>query len=302
MADFQSLSLFELDLLSSLQTHESLRSIAAFRDLQAPHISKIISRIEEKVGTKLILRSPKGFILTPDGLRFSHVAANILTAAQDLTIPQDTSKKRRPTLISIATTGFIATNLIAPVLESWRQIQENTLFRLLAMNPDEIVSSGIVACDVLVSTSTPTLPKTWDIEDIGGITWGLFSSPFHPLSGTVSSADVKNYPFLVPTYWNGNGYEIGDDFCPLPWTQRYKGDEISNVHVGLEIVCSSPHQLIYAPKLAASQYLTRGDLKELKVQGWKDIDRILYVASRSDKISLKFKTQLIGSIRKKLGR
>ena len=302
MADFLSLSLFELDLLGALQIHNSLRSLASFRDLQAPHVSKILSRIEEKVGTKLILRSPKGFILTPDGLRFSKIAANIVASAEELSVRHQAVRSKNPTIISFATIGYVAEFLLAPLVERWRSTQPNTRFRIMVMTPDELMSSGIQACDILISASRPNLTKAWDIEEIGGLDWGLFSSPFHPLEGTVTSAEVKNFPFLVPTYWRGAGYELGDDFCPIPWNQRLKGDEISGVNIAAEIVRASPQQLIYAPRLALAALMERGDVRELSVRGWRDTQRTLYLAMRSDKISLRFKAELLISLRKKLGR
>jgi hypothetical protein len=56
------------------------------------------------------------------------------------------------------------------------------------------------------------------------------------------------------------------------------------------------------PRLAASEFLERGEIRELVVHDWKNVEKPIYLAVRSDKISRRLKVELLTRLKKKLAR
>ena len=128
---------------------------------------------------------------------------------------------------------------------------------------------------------------------MGSLSWGLYASRRHPLSTSARETEVQDYPFLVPTYWKRDGFEKGEDGCPLSWSQRISGDETSSVLTAVEVLRNSPDQLLFAPRVVVKGQLSTGDFKEIRVGEWARVDRPVYVAVRSDLVTQNFLKRLL---------
>ncbi len=295
---FENITLQELALVQDLARQSSLRSLGRTRKLQASYLSKALRRIERKLGTSLVLRSSKGIVFTPEGMRIARVADEILRSARGLSSKTVDVKAAPQTLLSLAAPRFICTEIIAPLAESLRQSYPHFRFRILDMAPDQIAAAAMAsACEIVVTVGSPALSAAWDIRRCGKLEWGLFASSRHPLSGTVTEAQITEYPFVVPNYWTGESFERGSDHCPLPWEARIAGDETSAISSAVEVVRRSGMQLVFAPRVVCRTWVEKAELKELRVPHWPPVSKNIYVGVRADRVKKVFQKELISRVK-----
>lgn len=289
-------SLFELEILRDLGHHHSLRALGRAKRLEPPHLSKILSRLEAKLACPLVKRSPKGFLLTPEGLRLVKQAREILALAEGLAPGVDT-EVGAPVTLTVAASRFVAVSLLAPLLEPLRSGKHVDHFRLIDMAPDEVTSAAMLsACEVVVTVGEPTLTRAWATTKVGALRWGLFASRRHPLAARVTEDALRPYPFIVPTYWKAGIFETGDDYCPMPWRSRRRGDEASSVLLALEILQRSPEQLLFGPRLVMRSRLARRELREIQVPAWGRVEKPLYLSVKSAVVSKRIEERLLANL------
>ncbi len=288
------ISLFELELLGELGSHASLRSLGRAKHLEPPHLSKILAKLEIKLKATVIKRSPKGYLLTPQGLRLVKIAREMLPYRDALTDGNLPETDDVPQMLTVAAARFVASHLLAPAVEKLRAKDPKLRFRLIDMAPDEIEQAALKsACELLVSIGEPTLTRAWETSRVGYLSWGLYAARRHPIGTAVKESVVAGYPFLVPTYWKGNGFEKGEDGCPLSWRKRKHGDESSSVITAVEILRHSPDQLLFAPRVVMKQPVATGDLKEIRVAEWEKIERPIYLSLRGDAVNKPLEKRLL---------
>lgn len=282
----QDITLVELALLNELSQQRSLRSLARRRGLQASHVSKVLHRLEKKLGTALVKRSPKGILLTPDGMRLVPIARAILENARGLVGRDSVAPiSAAAPLIGIAAPRFICSDLLAPLLGRVREKTTGYRFRLLDMAPDQIGPAAIKsACELTLTLSLPSLTPAWHVRKVGDLRWALFAGKDHPIGKNVDEAEALLYPFVVPNYWTGTTFEMGDDYCPVAWNQRQRGDETSAIASGIEIVRTSDRQLVFAPIAVARRFVLNGQLREIGVRKWPEVSKPVFLAAHSDRV------------------
>src|SRR3954463_9189291 len=78
------ISLFEMDLFVRASRLKSLRELARQLELKPAHVSKVIKRLESKLGTRLLKRSVSGVLLTPEGMELLKTAEEICLLSDSL--------------------------------------------------------------------------------------------------------------------------------------------------------------------------------------------------------------------------
>src|SRR3954463_2107216 len=78
------ISLFEMDLFVRASRLKSLRELARQLELKPAHVSKVIKRLETKLGTRLLKRSVSGVLLTPEGMELLKTAEEICLLSDHL--------------------------------------------------------------------------------------------------------------------------------------------------------------------------------------------------------------------------
>lgn len=295
----RDITLFELEILRDLRSHPSLRSLSRAKGIEPPHLSKVISRIEKKLGLSVVKRSPKGFLLTPDGLGLVARAGEIVGLAEGLTGEQRSSAERRT--VTIAAARFVAACLVAPCLEALRgrppDAGDGRRFRLIDMSPDEVASAAVLsACEAVVTVGEPALTRAWESTVVGRARWGLYCASGHPLPSRASAARVLGYSFVVPAYWKGLGFETGNDYCPVPWALRRRGDESSSILTAVEIARRSEDQILFAPRVAVRRELDSGTLREVSVAGWPRVEKDVVLSVKMEAVSQRLRRDLVEAL------
>lgn len=295
----KELSLFELEVFSTLGKSRSVRETARRMQLEPSHVSKILKRVESKLSQRLMERSPGGVVLNREGVAFDEIARKILRESEALmNSPAEDSEASKPrTAITIGSLSYISKTILAYGSDSLQAIDESFRFRILDMPPDGIISAAIKgAIDIALHTSQERWPKTWDTKVVGEIRWGLYARAGHPLGTYATEAEILRYPFVVPTYWDGETYTIGNDQCPIPWQQRRLGHETSTADTAAQIVRYS-NQVAFLPDLLMRVSPSASELVELHVEKWKPMRRKLYLSMQADRFTKAYQTKLIHKIK-----
>src|SRR5207253_4035843 len=116
-----------------------------------------------------------------------------------------------------------------------------------------------------------SLPRSWHTRPVGEIRRGLLARPslaqrLQPFP--VEPTQLRRWPFITPVYTLNGQFVQADDDCPLGFVERKLGHKTQTLRVALDLA-AEVDQLLFAPIVAARQYLDGGALVEIPVQGWR---------------------------------
>src|ERR1700677_1126389 len=112
----QDLTLKELELFVLASRTQSFREVARQSGMLPAHVSKIMKKIEDKVGTQLFKRSVSGVVLTPDAQIFLETAEQICEMTEVLALAGKANIQNKNPLWTMGAISFLATYLLAPTL------------------------------------------------------------------------------------------------------------------------------------------------------------------------------------------
>lgn len=122
-------------------------------------ISKLIARLEERLGARLINRSTRRFQLTPEGSAFYERATRILADMEDA--ERNAAASERPAgPVRLNTSASYATHVLAPVLHRFARrypditldlVQTDAVIDLLMERTDVVVRAGPLKSSSLIA-------------------------------------------------------------------------------------------------------------------------------------------------------
>lgn len=292
------LTLFELSILVKIAETQSLREGARQLNLAPAHVSKALKRLESKTGIILLKRSSKGMILTPQGTNFYKNAKKLVELSRTLaTSPKQVQEE---IIISIASISFINTHLLPECVSALCRTQTNIKFRLLEVPTSSMIANGIQgAFEMCLHLGSLNWPKSWTSVKIGKLKSGLYARANHPLLPKATEEDIQQHPFVIPTYWSGSSFKVGEDHCPIPVTKRRHGHEVSTAITALGIILHTD-QLAYLPQVVAEGLVKVGQLGEILVDDWGEVGQDLYLSVDSKAIKQTLRNNLVKEIKKRL--
>lgn len=300
------INLFDIEIFIDLASIKSIRELARRRNLQAGQLSKMIKKLENKVGSRLIERSLSGIILTRQGQEFLKCSEKMIKMVDEIhEINSDLNTKKNKNLYSIGAPTFLSSHLTAVVASGFKNTPNNssnnssinssnnsensneTRFRILDFSPDQITSAGLRgAFDMALHIGKLDWPRSWESVQVGQLRWGLFANKKHPLNlqKPITLAKILKYPFLVPVYWTNEGLFVGHDQCPIPFSKRIRGFETATADAAL-MIAKNTQQLVFVPEVLANSHVLIKDLVQIPTPFWENVERPLYISVRTDAVS-----------------
>ncbi len=277
-----NVGLADLDLFFRAAKLKSLRECARQLDMTPGAVSKVIKRLEQKVGKSLLRRSVSGILLTSEGNELMEIAEKVLK----LTAPMAPTAKKNPgnKVWGIGSLSFISSKLLPPLLETLCDSRSRTRFRIVETGNNQLVANGLNgAFEMAVHIGPLEWTRVWSSYEIGKMRWALYARRDHPLTKmkTVTTSDVIKYPFVMPTGWTAQGFIRGDDQCPIPWGVRYSGHETTTGETALEIVVASSH-LVFVPVILAHRMESVGLISEIEVTDMPVVEKKIFLSVRDD--------------------
>ncbi len=286
MGAAETTSILDLNVLVAIHEVGSVRGVARRLQLNPSHVSKILKRLEQKLGKSLFKTSSRGIILTREANDIVGYAQNILLNANKLasrTLDPSTQKE----VLTIGSLSFLNKSLVSRTLDSLAG--DNRRFRLLDLSPDQLPLAGFKGIiEFAVHTNPDKWTKAWDVKKIGSIRWALIARRGHAVLKNRTLDEVLRHPFVVPTYWDNSHYVSGNDFFPVNWSERIKGHEASTADTALQLVLSTNH-LAFLPAILLHSPTERL-LEEVSLPDLPTVRKDVFLLTKMDRI--KKKTQL----------
>ncbi len=293
MSDFAArigeLRLSELKLLIELSQTPSLRGLARRLGIHPSLVSKVVRKVEARVGYPLVTRSTSGMRFTIEGMHFLKTAKRIVDLSAGLRSGPATSAGEEPlrAVYGLAAQSFIHQFLIPECLASLPKRGLDLRFRLLEVPGKDLIVSGINGLfEIAIHLGKMDWPRSWESKKLGNFRSKLYGRAGHPLGAKATEARVKAYSFVTPARWTKNGAQAGDDLCPLSVDERRTGDAVATAGTALEIVRRTD-QLSFLPEVVAIDFVRRGELREIRVDEWPDVQEALYLSVRAEVVPQK---------------
>ena len=267
----------DLMIFLSVARCQSVNGAARGLNMPASQVSKAVSRLEEQLGTSLLVRSTRGVTINDDGHRLLPQLIELVQRIQDLD-----RRERVDVAIAVAAPSYMITWCAPRIVDAL----PGTRLRAIEMAPAlirNLAASNVF--DVAITMAEERLPDSWVSEHVGEMRRSCFASPalcdeLGP--PPISVETIRRTPFVLPVYNANGGFVPVDDGCPLPATQRIAGHEAQTMALALEIAAVTK-QLVFGPLVAAYPFLADGRMVELDIDGWSEKDPV-YVACNVDRV------------------
>jgi LysR family transcriptional regulator, regulator for bpeEF and oprC len=164
----------EMQVFVAVVREESFTAAAERLETDKARVSRIVQRIEEKLGAQLLNRSTRRLSVTEVGRDYFERASSILAAAEaaEAAVAQQ-NREPRGRLKIAATPEFGTTRVdtwIAAYLSRWPKVSVDTVYSVRLV---DIIHEGI---DVAIRLGTLT-DSDLSARKLGEVTYGLYASP-----------------------------------------------------------------------------------------------------------------------------
>ena len=288
---FKHLSVADLEIFVAVVEEGSLAAVARSLDVTPSMISKVIKKIENLCGFKILQRSAMGVQLHAEAHFLLEYAKDVSAAATSLSF-----KKASPSvenkLISIATPSYLQSHLVAVVRADLERAFPEIRFQLIEAGAEQIIKLSVAQnFDIALSSGKLNLTKTYHSEMIGWLNWGLYARNQHPISRNIDVTDLKSARFIVPFGLEKKGWKLGDDKGYPPIHTRLAHDMVQTAAVGIQLALETD-QLIYVPEIIARPQVKAGTMKMIHVKGRTTHKEELYIHAHQDRVDQFFLSKL----------
>lgn len=179
----------------------SIRKAAEVLNVAPSAISRQIIALEQELGAVLFERMPGRIRLTSAGQILIAHARETLKEHQRARDQIDDLKGTRNASVAIATTGGLASELVATAISQFRLGYASSRFLVRVLSPHEVVAAVTAGeADLGVAFDLPAAPHT---TVVASVSTGLGAAvvPTHTLATkrSLRLADLQAYPLILPT-------------------------------------------------------------------------------------------------------
>ncbi len=294
MADVEGLRFDDVTTFLTVHQARSISSAARQLGVTPSQVSKAVARLERFFGAPLLCRTARGVSASMAGLRAIPMLETLARGLAQLR----TSPSTRPHL------RIAAPSALAASLADWlvrHRPHPRLAFQELTC---PAISSALRedAFDVALSLEALPLGDSFLQEHVGTLECALFGNP--SLAARLGKAPLdaqalRDVPFVMPYELVAGAAALPRDLCPRAPAQRTPGDFAACAHVALAIARRSD-QLLFAPRAATEDSVTRGELVEIPVRDWS-VHAPLYLAFHETRVLAPTANALRASITAWLG-
>lgn len=293
VSNFDDLSIKDIKMLADLPKISSIRSYAKSKDVSAASISKRLKSIEEKLSIEILDRSALGVSITSQGFKVTNWARELLKTSIDNSDLFNSQLSRGLSEIIIGTRGFLNIST-APAFIKTIGAQYNLKFIDLSPN-DTLQLIRNKKLDITISFQPHKYGEDWNANYIGKMEWAILKNKNFKTPKQIKLEDLKKYSIVQATYYDGTTIITGEDFLDVPKIYKRFGYGVQTAQTAISVALCS-EQLIYVPKICASNEIEKGNLEIIKIRDHQDFSNEVYLHYNIDK----FRTKEIKSIENEL--
>ena len=299
------------DLSVLLVVERTGSAAAAARELRVSisRVSKILARVETRLGRRIFARGTRGVHLTDEGRRLipelRALTARFADLARGARGGADDAEPRSLDL-TIAAEPYLIAMLLPAICRSYPRLRVRGVGMAPAVLRARIADATLDAALISVGPEDGpraglSLPRTWERDRVGKIRKGLFTTPevADRLGPIVAQSVVAKELFVSPLAAEGPRATLFEDDCPLPAHQRRIGHQIDTAAVGLDVAAATG-EVVFAPVVLARRHVGAKLLREVRVRGWH-VHPDLWLAYHKDRVLKPVRDAILRELRVVLG-
>ncbi|MFT4199235.1 LysR family transcriptional regulator [Gordonia sp. (in: high G+C Gram-positive bacteria)] len=204
-------SLEDLDLLVAVAEAGSIGAVATARRLSQPQLSRRLSALERRLGTKLLDRSTRGSALTANGQVVVDWAVALLAAADEFSRSVDALGAAAASDLSIAVSMTIAEHLAPRWLGELHVADPRAHVSIRVENSRRVIELVRDGEHELGFVETPAVPAELAHRRVGRDRLTVAVAPSHPWAGRaepVTAAELAAAPLLVREPGSGTRFTL----------------------------------------------------------------------------------------------
>lgn len=257
----------EMRVFVAVVTEESFTAAAERLETDKARVSRIVQRIEEKLGVRLLNRSTRRLSVTEVGRDYFERASSILAAAEaaEAAIAQQ-SQEPKGRLKITATPEFGTTRVdswVAAYLSRWPKVTVEAVYSIRFV---DIIHEGIDVAIRLGALQDSDLSA----RKLGEVTYGLYASPdYLKRDGALSTVeDLKRHDLIMKTSSGRSSWTLvnGEATEKVSQTPRCALDNI----VAARNLTLSGLGIAHLPRYMAEPYVAEGTLAHV-LPGWASV-------------------------------
>ena len=259
-----TISFSEMQAFVAVVTEESFTAAAERLETDKARVSRIVQRIEEKLGARLLNRSTRRLSVTEVGRDYFERVSSILAAAEaaEAAVAQQ-AREPKGRLKITATPEFGTTRVdgwIATYLSTWPKVTVETVYSIRAV---DIIHEGI---DVAIRIG-PLQDSELSARKLGDITYGLYAAPAY-LQGAAALRtvdDLDRHDLIMKSASGRSVWTLvnGDATEKVSQTPRCALDNM----IALKNLAVSGLGVAQLPRFMAAPHVADGTLSHV-LPGW----------------------------------
>lgn len=284
-------------MISQLPFSNSIRELARQQKVDPQNLTKRIQSIEESLGYQILNRSNTGYSISPAG---EIVIEIISSALQDIRSVKDaevlaTEKKRLRFCSRAYLTDFVSGSVFA----NFSHKIPDVTFDFTDMSPESTERAGRKGLlDLIISFDDVVLGNNWQSTALGDISWGIFVRNGHKLTKERVVKDLSGWETIGFCYIESNRFIAR----PSPIHQQFmslNGAGAENTRYSTQLILHSD-AVAYLPKISVLPYLERGEIQQVKLDGFSEESRKLVLHAHIDRVKSSWLTAFSESTKQAL--
>ncbi len=291
------ISIYELQITAEAIRAGSIREVSRRYGITPAGVSRIISAVETKVERKIFDRSSQGVTPTSDANKTLEQLNKIIEATQNLIeAPQISSEK----CYQVATLTWLNRGLISHALGDYAYKSTKIEFQITDLPSDEMVPWGLKRMiDMACYIGQKEWPSSWEQVYIGTTKWVLCAGNKLEVPNSLTSQEVLQGQFVVPSYFGPYGAQRGIDFCPEPIHRRKVVAQVGTAESALEFI-KNTNYFAFVPEILVTNRGPDYGVKIIKVLDWPPVEQEIYLACHAESMAAKDFHQISDLIKDRL--
>lgn len=273
MLNFMRMKELDLNLLKALDALIATESITRMGErlgITQPAASRVMTRLRQAFADPLLVRTSKGYVLTPRALSLKTDTSDALAKANQIFFARGFEPQTSNRQFRVASTDYGSVAVLSGVLRGLSMQGKNLSIHVVPWKEQTLQDLESGALDLALYADDP-VPGDFHTRDLFRETYGVLLAKTHPLaqqtgvSTRLSASTLAEFPQIVATYPSGRQTEVDDVLAQL-------GHKNSLSHIAVPYFLAAPWLLkntnfvMLCPQRAAQA------LAEHPAMTWRGLD------------------------------
>ena len=226
MLNFTDMKDFDLNLLKALDAliaSESVTRMGEHLGITQPAASRVMTRLRRSFGDPLLVRTSKGYVLTPRAAALKQSTSDALAKANRVFLDTDFAPQTSRREFRVASTDYGSIVVLNDVLRSLAVHGKNLSIHIEPWKEQTLQDLESGELDLALYADDP-VPGDFHTRDLFKETYGVLLAKTHPLalqksaSTRLRASDLIEFPQIVATYPSGRHTAVDDVLAQLGYT------------------------------------------------------------------------------------